>query len=338
MIAKEYDLKINSPADLIDDADNTILYGTVALEYAGVRLDAALTSCFPDYSRTRLTSWFKEGLIVCSNPQLKARDRVLGGETFTLQLPHVAETVAQAEDIALDLVHVDDDIIVINKPAGLVVHPGAGNQQGTLLNAILFHFPKNAELPRAGIVHRLDKDTSGLMVVARSARAQLSLVEQLQVHSMGREYIAVTCGIPTAGDTIDEPISRHAVDRQRMAVQPLGKPATTHFRVTERYRAHALITCQLETGRTHQIRVHLSFRRYPLFGDLMYGARLKLPTRMSVEHAAVLREFKRQALHAQRLTLHHPATGERMHWLCDAPADLHQLIETLRCDSRLFDL
>ncbi len=305
-------------------------------ETSGQRLDQALTTLFPDYSRARVQEWLKSGCLFVNGQLLKGRERVLGGEHITGCIVLAEETGDQAQDLPLDVRYADEDILVLCKPVGLVVHPAAGNPDGTLVNALLHHYPELAMLPRAGIVHRLDKDTSGLMVVARSVRAHTSLVEQLQVRSMGREYIAICNGVPTAGRTIDEPIARHGVDRQRMAVTPTGKPAVTHFRVTERFRAHALLRVKLETGRTHQIRVHLSYIRYPLIGDQVYGGRLlRLPPHMEAAQAEVIRNFRRQALHAARLSLQHPASGETLSWEADAPADFQALLLALRADREL---
>jgi 23S rRNA pseudouridine1911/1915/1917 synthase len=238
----------------------------------------------------------------------------------------------QPQDLPLELVYEDADILVIDKPAGLVVHPGAGNPVGTLANAILYHFPELAALPRAGLVHRIDKDTTGLLVVARNEHARSELIRALECHTVSRCYLAVVDGIPISGGTVDQPIGRHPRNRLRMAVSPVGKPAVTRYRVEEKFRAHALISVELETGRTHQIRVHLSWAGYPLVGDALYGRRLRIPAGASNKFAETLRGFKRQALHARSLTLAHPRTGESLDWKSPEPPDLAQLLSTLRSE------
>jgi 23S rRNA pseudouridine1911/1915/1917 synthase len=239
----------------------------------------------------------------------------------------------QGEDIPLTIVYEDEEIIIVNKPAGMVVHPAAGNYDGTLVNALLHHAPELNEVPRAGIVHRLDKETSGLLAVARTLKSQKHLVEMLQARVMKRQYQAVACGVMTAGGTVNAPIDRHPVDRKRMAVVANGKPAVTHYRVMERFRIHTHIRVDLETGRTHQIRVHMAHIHYPLVGDPVYGSRLRLPSDCSAELADFLRNFKRQALHAARLGLEHPTTGEMMEWEAPLPEDMQQLIRLLHEDA-----
>lgn len=312
--------------------DSTVQRGQIADEWAGKRLDHVLAEMFPDYSRSRLQQWLKDGQITVNGEFLRAKDKVSGGEEVELYPRLECETGWQAQDIPLDIAYEDDQILVIHKPAGLVVHPAAGNQDGTLLNGLLFHDSELAALPRAGIVHRLDKDTSGLLVVARTIQAQKKLVEQLQERAFLREYLAVVNGLLTAGGTVDEPIGRHPVHRKRMAVVPNGKPAITHYRVEQRYRAHSLLRVKLETGRTHQIRVHMSHINHPLVGDPVYGGRLKLPRDCSEELAQVLRNFKRQALHATVLGLTHPTSGEWMQWQRDVPQDMVELITVLTKD------
>jgi 23S rRNA pseudouridine1911/1915/1917 synthase len=240
-------------------------------------------------------------------------------------------------EIPLEIVYQDRAILVINKPPGLVVHPGAGNREGTLVNALLHYAPELANVPRAGVVHRLDKDTSGLLVVARSLPAQKRLVEQLQARSVKREYVAIVLGVMTAGGTIEAPIGRHPVERTRMAVVSAGKEAVSHFRVLERFRAHSYIKVQLETGRTHQIRVHMAYLHHPLVGDPTYGGRLRVPADSDAALEAVLRRFKRQALHAGALGLIHPESGEALHWEVPLPADMQELLEALRADARSHD-
>lgn len=259
--------------------------------------------------------------------QQKPKDAVVGGELVELLEVVDEETRWQPEAISLDIVHEDDHLLVINKPAGLVVHPGAGNRRGTLSNGLLYHLPALSAVPRAGIVHRLDKDTSGLMVVAKTLAAHKYLVEQLQAREVRREYLALCNGVMTAGGTVDAPIGRHPVNRLRMAVRDKGKPAVTHYRVEHRFRAHTLVRVQLETGRTHQIRVHMAYIGYPLVGDAVYGGRLRLPPQCNAAYAECLRRFKRQALHATRLSLVHPQTQQWMQWEVGMPQDMAQLVE-----------
>ncbi|NMW25857.1 23S rRNA pseudouridine(1911/1915/1917) synthase RluD, partial [Rhodanobacter denitrificans] len=262
------------------------------------------------------------------------RQLLRGGEQVCLQVELENEVSSAPEDIALTIVHEDAHLLVLNKPAGLVVHPGAGNPAGTLLNALLHHDPRLAELPRAGIVHRLDKDTSGLMVVARTLPAYTALVDLLSRHEVERQYEAVVLGTMVAGGTVDAPIGRSMGDRLRQAVRDEedGKRAVTHYRLRERFRAHSLLQCQLETGRTHQIRVHLAHIGHPLIGDPLYGGGLKLPKGASAELVAVLRGFRRQALHAEKLSFIHPVTGEALSFDAERPADQLALIEALRAD------
>ena len=313
----------------------TRLSGIIPEECAGQRLDQALAQLFADYSRSRLALWLKQGQVNVEGRQWRGRDKVRGGEQVEIEAELVAQTESQPEAIALDIRYEDEHLIIINKPAGLVVHPAAGNASGTLLNALLYHEPQLATLPRAGIVHRLDKDTSGLLVVARSLTAQKSLVEQLQARSLLREYIAIVNGVMTAGGRVEAPVGRHPVNRKRMAVTPNGKPAVTHYRVLERYRAHTAVRCKLESGRTHQIRVHMGHIRYPLLGDPVYGGRFKLPPACPEELTALLRGFGRQALHATRLGLVHPASGKSLAWRAALPEDMQGLQDALREDAGL---
>lgn len=300
-----------------------------------MRLDQALAKLFNDYSRSRLTQWLKDGQVSVDGRQMRGRDKVRGGEKVVIQAEMEEQTHWQAEDIPLDVHFEDEHIIVINKPANLVVHPAAGNYTGTLVNALLQHEPSLANLPRAGIVHRLDKDTTGLLVVARSLVAQKSLVEQLQSHSLLREYSAIVYGVMTAGGTVDAPIGRHPVHRTRMAIHPMGKEAVTHYRVIKRFREHSLIRCRLETGRTHQIRVHMASIHFPLVGDPVYGKRLRVPKDSSEEMIQVLRNFKRQALHAGRLGLVHPVSGKNLEWKAPLPDDMARLQRVLEDDLEL---
>ncbi len=308
------------------------LRATVPDAAAGRRLDQVLAELFPQYSRSRLSAWLKAGQVSVDGGAMRPRDKVFGGEAVELRPEVETEERWQAQAIPLDIAYEDEAIIVINKPAGLVVHPAAGNPDGTLLNALLYHEPALAGVPRAGIVHRLDKETSGLLVVARTLESQTKLVKQLQARSMGREYIAVCNGVLTGGGTVDAPIGRHPVDRKRMAVVRDGKEAITHYRLLQRFRAHSQIRLKLETGRTHQIRVHMAHLRYPLVGDPLYGGRLRLPPEATDELIETLRGFKRQALHAEQLELIHPLSGESVGWEAPLPEDMQRLIAVLERD------
>ncbi|WP_302140728.1 23S rRNA pseudouridine(1911/1915/1917) synthase RluD [Halomonas alkalicola] len=299
---------------------------------AGLRLDQAAAELFADYSRERLKAWIKAGDLTLDGRPAKPREKVYGGEWLRLATEIEEETRFAPEEIPLDVVHEDDEVLVVDKPAGLVVHPAAGNPDGTLLNALLHHCPRLAGVPRAGIVHRLDKDTTGLMVVAKTLAAQAALVAQLQARTVSREYDAVCVGVMTSGGTVDAPIGRHPKDRKRQAVTASGKPAVTHYRVVERFRAHTHVRCRLETGRTHQIRVHLAHLRYPLVGDPTYGGRLKLPPGAAEPLKEILREFPRQALHARKLAFVHPGSGETVTFRSALPDDILMLLDYLRHD------
>ncbi len=302
---------------------------------AGKRLDQILAELFSDFSRSRLQQWVKDGAVLVDGRPMRPRDKLFGGEEIVVQAKLEVETAFEPEPIPLQIVYEDEAILVINKPAGLVVHPAAGNWQGTLLNALLHHAPQLATVPRAGIVHRLDKETTGLLVVAKTLESQTALVEQLQARQFTREYDAVVNGVLTGGGTVNEPMGRHPVDRKRMAVvRSGGKPAITHYRVEERFRAHTHIKVRLETGRTHQIRVHMAYLRYPLVGDPVYGGRLRLPPASGERLQQMLRGFSRQALHASRLGLHHPQTGDYMEWQAPMPEDMQRLIAVLREDAQ----
>lgn len=298
------------------------------------RLDQAAAELMPEHSRSRLQSWIKSGALTVNGAVRKPRDKVMLDDVLDLDAEPEVQVTWEAEPISLDIVYEDEHLLVINKPAGLVVHPAAGHADGTLVNALLNHAPEVENLPRAGIVHRLDKDTSGIMVVARSLIAHTSLVDQLQTRTMGREYEAVVVGSLTGGATVDAPIGRHPQDRKRMAVVSSGKPAVTHYRLLERFAAHTHIQCKLESGRTHQIRVHMTHVRHPLVGDPAYGGRLRLPKGTTEELRQALAAFSRQALHARRLTLEHPETGETLSWEVPLPEDMVQLIEALRKHAR----
>lgn len=302
-------------------------------EMRGRRLDQALAELVQDYSRSRLQQWIRSGEVTLDGRQPQARAKVSGGETVRIDAEIVAQTASEAESIPLNIVYEDADLLVINKPAGLVVHPAAGNPVGTLLNALLNHDAALVGLPRAGIVHRLDKNTSGLMVVARTLTAHKRLVEALQARTVKRIYLTIVHSVLTAGGCIEAPIGRHPVDRKRMAVVANGKESVTHYRVEERFRAHTLVRVQLETGRTHQIRVHMAHQHIPVLGDPVYGGRLRLPKGGDEHFREVLSSFRRQALHATQLGLLHPVSGEEMSWQAEVPEDMAQLIAVLRQDA-----
>ena len=302
----------------------------------GMRLDQALSELFPDYSRSRIKEWIVNNKVLVNNNIVnKPKDKVLGGEKISIEVEIEEETYHQPENINLNVVYEDDHILVINKPRDLVVHPGAGNPNGTVLNALLYHYPDISRVPRAGIVHRLDKDTTGLMVVAKTIEAQTHLVESLQLREITREYEAVAMGIITAGGTVDQPITRHPTKRTHMAVFPTGKPAVTHYRVMEKYRLHTRLRLRLETGRTHQIRVHMAHIAHPLVGDPLYGGRPRPPKGASESFIQTLRDFDRQALHATMLRLYHPISGELMEWHAPIPDDMQKLIQELQLDTEL---
>jgi len=304
----------------------------IPVDWSGRRLDQVLVDLFPDFSRARLQGWLKSGQILLDHQTRKASYRVVGGESVVLSVTLEAETTAKAEPIELDILFEDDHLILLNKPPGLVVHPAVGHASGTLQNALLSHCPAIDAVPRAGIVHRLDKLTSGVMVVAKTLVAHKSLVEQLQARTMSREYQALVHGALVAGGTIDQPIGRHPRDRKKMAVVNGAKRAITHYRAREKFRDFSWLDVKLETGRTHQIRVHMAHQRHPLIGDPVYGTRFRPPAGASEGLLAVLVAFRRQALHARRLTLTHPRNGEPLSCLADAPADLLELLTTLRDD------
>lgn len=301
---------------------------------AGRRFDAVLAELFPEFSRSRLAEWIKAGDALLDGRPVRPRDPVRGGETVSLTIVLAPQTTAAPEDIALDILYEDDAVFVLDKPAGLVVHPGAGNPAGTLVNALLHRDPALEMLPRAGIVHRLDKDTSGVMVVARTLPAHTALVEQLASRGVHRQYLAVVVGALVSGGTANAPIDRHPRDRIRMAVRDDGREAITHYRLRERFRAHTALECRLETGRTHQIRVHMAHLKHPIVGDPLYGGPLKLPRGATPELVEALRGFKRQALHAETLEFAHPISGEPIRSTAPVPADLRKLMDMLRNDQR----
>ena len=294
------------------------------------RLDSSLSEMLPDFSRSKITSWIKSGDALINKKLFKPKDKSSGGEIVFLTLNQKDANDWVAEKIPLNVMYEDEDIIVINKQFGLVTHPGAGNWTGTLANALLYYDPTLSRLDRAGIVHRLDKNTSGLMVIARNEKAQKYLVEQLQNHSVEREYSAIVYGHMIAGGTIDEPIGRDPRDRVKQAVLSNGKDAITHYRAIDRFKSHTHVKAILETGRTHQIRVHLSYVGHSLVGDPMYGGRVRFPKKASEELKEALLSFKRQALHSKKLTLIHPISGELMSWKAALPDDMKGLLEALK--------
>lgn len=306
---------------------------TIPEELAGQRLDQALASMFPEYSRSRLKSWVLQGFVTVDEQQLRPKDAVRGGEQVQLVPQAETSVTSEAEAMQLDIAFEDEDLLVVNKPAGLVVHPGSGNLHGTLMNGLLHHNPDAIELPRAGIVHRLDKDTSGLLLVGKNLQSHTALVRALSEREIGRHYVAICSGVLTGGGKINAPIARHPVDRLKMSVQDKGKPAITHYRVIERFAAHTFINVRLESGRTHQIRVHFAYRRKPLLGDQVYGGRLSLPAGASGDLQIALRNFRRQALHAARLAFRHPGSGKDMELQTDPPADFLALLAVLRQDA-----
>jgi 23S rRNA pseudouridine1911/1915/1917 synthase len=301
----------------------------VSAGQSGHRIDQAAAELFGDFSRARLQEWIKSGHLTVDGMAVRAKDKVQTGNILVLDAELAPRENWAAQELKLDVVYEDPSLLVINKPAGLVVHPGAGSPDGTLLNALLFRDPPLAAIPRAGIVHRLDKDTTGLLVVARTLQAHADLVRQLQERTVKREYEAVVCGLFTGGGKVDEPIGRHPRDRVKMAVVASGKPAVTHFRVLERFETYTHLRVRLETGRTHQIRVHMAHIGHPLLGDTLYGARLRLPKHADEELKNVLQDFRRQALHAAQLGLIHPATGEYLEWQAPLPEDIQGLLNAL---------
>jgi 23S rRNA pseudouridine1911/1915/1917 synthase len=307
-------------------------------EFAGQRLDSALASMFPDYSRSRLQQWIRDGQVLLDGQVVKPKTRLVGEEVLQMHVQQQQQDDRLLpQDIPLDVVFEDEDIIVLDKPAGLVVHPAAGHADGTLVNALLHFDAGLARIPRAGIVHRLDKDTTGLMVVARNLRAHKHLVAELQQRTVTREYQAIVQGVMTAGGSVDAPVGRHTRDRVRMCVRSDGKPALTHYRVITRFREHTHIQLKLESGRTHQIRVHMQYIRHPVLGDPVYGGRQRIPSQADDELITQLRAFKRQALHAFRLSLIHPASGKQLSWKSPLPHDMAQLLAVLQRDSERHD-
>jgi 23S rRNA pseudouridine1911/1915/1917 synthase len=305
---------------------------TLPPEALGLRFDQALARALPQYSRARVRQWIESGAVQVEGRALRPKDKVLGGEQVRIEARLPAQVAAQAEELPLAVIYRDRALLVIDKPAGLVVHPGAGNPRHTLQNALLALDPRLVLVPRAGLVHRLDKDTSGLLVVARTPEVHTALVAAMAARAIGREYLAVCTGVMTAGGTIDQPIARHRTQRTRMAVRADGREAVTHYRVVKRFRAHTLVRVELQTGRTHQIRVHLAHAGFPLVGDPVYGGRRRIPAGCSPQLAAELAAFARQALHAARLKLRHPVTGREMAWEAPLPADMQHLLAALEKD------
>jgi 23S rRNA pseudouridine1911/1915/1917 synthase len=305
---------------------------TLPPEAAGLRFDQALARALPQYSRARLKTWIESGVVQVDGRPLRGKDRVLGGEQVRIRAELPVQDRVQAEAMPLTVVFRDRALLVIDKPAGLVVHPGAGNARHTLQNALLALDPKLALVPRAGLVHRLDKDTSGLLLVARTPEAHTALTAAMAARQITREYLALCTGVLTGGGTIDEPIGRHRTQRTRMAVRSDGRPAVTHYRIERRFRAHTLVRVTLETGRTHQIRVHLAHIGFPVVGDPAYGGRRRIPKGSSPALAAELRAFPRQALHAALLTLAHPVTHREHEWRSPLPEDMQHLLAALEAD------
>lgn len=322
------------PADAAPEDTTPTRTARVPETAAGRRFDAVLAELFPEFSRSRLAEWIKSGDALLDGRASKPRDPVRGGETVSLTAALETQTEAEPEDIPLQVLYEDADVVVIDKPAGLVVHPGAGNPSGTLVNALLHRDPGLAALPRAGIVHRLDKDTSGAMVVARTLQAHAALVAQLSARDVHRQYLAVVTGALVSGGTANAPIDRHPRDRLKMAVRDDGRDAVTHYRLRERFRGHTALECRLETGRTHQIRVHMAHLKHPIVGDPLYGGPLKLPKGATQALIDALRGFKRQALHAETLEFVHPISGEPVRATAPVPEDMRELLRALRDDAK----
>lgn len=308
------------------------LVAVVPDDRGGERCDLLAVHLFSQYSRSRLQAWIRAGDLTVDNARVRPRDRLHGGETLRLSATLEEEGPFQPEQMALDIVFEDEHLLVINKPRSLVVHPAAGHWQGTLLNGLLWHCADLAHLPRAGIVHRLDQDTTGLMVVAKTLEAHTSLSDQLRRRSLHRNYEAVAAGHLVASGRVDQPVGRHPFHRLKMAVVPGGKPAVTHYSVLRRFRGHTHLSLNLETGRTHQIRVHMQHLGHPLVGDALYSGPPRIPAEATPALTAVLRSFGRQALHARRLGLVHPQTGDDMQWESPLPADLAELLDSLAAD------
>ena len=311
-----------------------LLEARIPIQSHGMRLDQVVAELFPDYSRNRLATWIKEGRLTVDGKTMKPRDKALASAHVVLEVADEPVIDWQPQTIPLDVIFEDEHILVVNKPAGMVVHPAAGHADGTLVNALLGYAPELETLPRGGIVHRLDKETSGIMFVARSALAHKSLVSQLSERTVSRTYCAVCTGALTGGGKIDAPIDRHPTARTKMAVVADGKPAVTHYRIAQRFKHYTQLQVNLETGRTHQIRVHMAHRKWPLIGDPVYAGRQRIPAGASEALIIALRNFPRQALHAQALELEHPATGDWMEFETELPDDLVELLEALDSEDR----
>ncbi len=302
-------------------------------EMSGKRLDKALAKLLPEHSRARLQGWIRDGYVLIDKKLMRPRDKIQGGEQVEIQAEIEVQISASPENIPLQIVFEDEYLIIINKPAGLIVHPGAGNPQHTLMNALLHHDQKLDQVPRAGIVHRLDKDTSGLLVIARTPQSHTSLVKQLQTRDMHREYVTIVSGTMTAGGTIDQPIGRHPKHRTRMAIVKNGRTAITHYRIIRKYRHHTQLQVNLETGRTHQIRVHMTWHHHPIIGDPVYGTKKQLVKGMDANLANIVTAFPRQALHARAIQLLHPHSDKLMTWEAPIPEDITALIDSLELDA-----
>jgi 23S rRNA pseudouridine1911/1915/1917 synthase len=311
-----------------------LLEARIPIQSHGMRLDQVVAGLFPDYSRNRLATWIKEGRLTVDGKTMKPRDKALASAHVVLEVADEPVIDWQPQTIPLDVIFEDEHILVVNKPAGMVVHPAAGHADGTLVNALLGYAPELETLPRGGIVHRLDKETSGIMFVARSALAHKSLVAQLSERTVSRTYCAVCTGALTGGGKIDAPIDRHPTARTKMAVVADGKPAVTHYRIAHRFKHYTQLQVNLETGRTHQIRVHMAHRKWPLIGDPVYAGRQRIPAGASEALITALRNFPRQALHAQALEFEHPATGDWMEFETELPDDLVELLEVLDSEDR----
>lgn len=308
------------------------LSAEVPEDLAGNRLDQVAAQLFPEYSRVRLQSWIKDGSLRVNAQSMRPRDHLKTGDLLQIEAELVSSEQFLPQPIQFDIIFEDEDLVILNKPANLVVHPAAGHWQGTLLNGLLHAYPELEAIPRAGIVHRLDKDTTGLMVVAKNLQSHSILVQQLQERSIEREYEAIVHGVLTGGGVIDVPLGRHPVNRKKKAVVVKGKDSITHYRVLQRFRSHTHVQLNLQTGRTHQIRVHMTHINHSLVGDPLYGGRLQLPTACSEEFEQQLRNFKRQALHARRLALVHPTSERKLSWEVVAPDDFQQLLSAIRND------
>ena len=313
--------------------NNVTLKAEVPSDLAGKRLDQIAAQLFPDFSRSRLQQWIRQGELTVNGSQRRPRDLLSAGDQLAVSAQLMAVDSWQSQDMALDILFEDEQLLVLNKAAATVVHPAAGHQAGTLLNGLLHHCPSLATVPRAGIVHRLDKDTTGLMVVAKTLSSHTALVRQLQQRAVSREYQAVVVGVMTGGGTVDVPLGRHPVQRKKRAVVANGQEAVSHYRVQKRFRAHSHIWVKLQTGRTHQIRVHMAHIRHPLVGDPLYGGRLRIPAGISPALKESLRSFSRQALHAARLVLAHPLTGAKLSFESELPADMRTLLAEIGADA-----